>query len=101
MSNLDFYESYSLASVNQTSLKIAHLKIRDSHGRTTGTNATIDLLVFKAFVIKLVEHVVVLLGKMHKLEVGAKRFVDGQGRVKNDKSLSKTFSKPNYREINR
>ena len=48
-----------------------------SPGATTGTEGFNTLSPVKQFAMKSMMKVMLLLGKVHKLEVGAKRFVDG------------------------
>jgi len=48
-----------------------------SPGATTGTEGFNTLSPVKQFVMKSMMKVMLLLGKVHKLEVGAQRFVDG------------------------
>ena len=48
-----------------------------SPGATTGTEGFNTLSPIKQFVMKSMMKLMLMLGKVHKLEVGAKRFVDG------------------------
>ncbi|WP_163338311.1 hypothetical protein [Desulfopila sp. IMCC35008] len=48
-----------------------------SPGGTAGTEVTNSTSSFKSLMFKLVIRVMCLVGKMHKVEVGAKQFVDG------------------------
>ena len=48
-----------------------------SPGATTGTEGFNSLSPIKQYVMKGMMQIMLMLGKVHKLEVGAKRFVDG------------------------
>ncbi|TQV87778.1 SDR family NAD(P)-dependent oxidoreductase [Aliikangiella coralliicola] len=59
-----------------------------SPGATTGTEGFNTLSPVKQYIMKGMMRVMLLLGKVHKLEVGAKRFVDG---VQNESFKSGVF----------
>jgi hypothetical protein len=48
-----------------------------SPGGTKGTNALDSLTIGKKLIFKVMLNVMSFFGKVHKVEVGAKRFVDG------------------------
>lgn len=58
--------------------KHSHVRfITMSPGATTGTEGFNSLSTVKQFFMKSMMQIMLLLGKVHKVEIGAKRFVDG------------------------
>ncbi len=80
-----------MAALWMSSIARQHLEIRFvtmSPGATTGTEGFNTLSPIRKYVMKGMMKVMLMLGKVHRLEVGTKRFVDG---ILNDSYKSGVF----------